>query len=396
MTTGIETEIESPLIEQLSKPEIELVETAEDYGKFVIEPLERGFGVTLGNSLRRVLLGSLPGAAVTAVQIEGVQHEYTTIPDMREDVSELLLNIKGIRLRALSSRAGTLRLQVQGPGVVTAGDIQPTADYDVVNPEQYLATLDSPKGKLVIEFFCNVGKGFVPAAPMDGMPIGVLPVDAIFAPISKVSYVVEKTRVGQVTDYERLVLDVTTDGSKTPEDVVREAGQILVDSFHQFASLGSPIAAALSESALAHAMPSELYNMPIERLELSARTLNCLKRSKINRVGELLEKSRDELLKIKNFGEKSLVELDERLEAMGLKQPEASAEVAEAVVAAATPATATPLPMTATAEKPRRGGEGEREGKESGARGERLHDLAALRALLVEKPESSGETDEKE
>ena len=394
MTTGIviETEIESPVIEQLSKPEIEVVETTDNYGKFAIEPLERGFGVTLGNSLRRVLLGSLPGAAVTAVQIEGVQHEYTTLPDVREDVAEILLNIKGIRLRAHSNRAGTMRLQVQGPGMVTAGDIQPTADYDVVNPELHLATLDSPKAKIVIEFFCNVGKGFVPAAPMEGMPIGVLSVDAIYAPIRKVSYVVEKTRVGQVTDYERLVLEVTTDGSKTPEDVVREAGQILVDSFHQFASLGSPMAAALGESSLAHTMPSEVYNMAIERLELSARTLNCLKRSKINKVGEVLEKSHDELLKIKNFGEKSLVELYARLEAMGLKQPEPAMEATMA--GAEAPEAVAPQPMKPVGEKARRGGE-EREGKEPSGRGERLHDLAALRALLVEKPEGSGESEKK-
>jgi DNA-directed RNA polymerase subunit alpha len=409
---GIEPEIEAQVIPELPiQTKIEIGEVSGNYGRFVVEPLDRGFAATLGNALRRVLLSSLPGAAITSLQIEDVQHEYSTIPDVREDVTELLLNFKTIRLRAHSTRPGTLRLEVQGPGQVTAGDIQPSADFDIVNPEIYLAALDSAKGRLSIEFNVEVGKGFVPATPVEGTPIGTLPIDAIFTPIRKVNFTVQKTRVGQVTDFERLVLEVTTDGSTPPVDAVREAAQILVDSFNQFSSLGLETIDGAELSGIAALIPSEHYNLTVERLDLSARTLNCLKRSRINKVGELLEMTRDELLKIKNFGEKSLGELYDRLRENGITLPsdgeeagpgseadedvdlqaeavedqgepiEAGAEAEEDAVGAATFPETVPVVVAETPAAPAAPASArksrERDPKET------LHDLASLREVLL-------------
>ncbi|MBI4201409.1 MAG: DNA-directed RNA polymerase subunit alpha [Chloroflexi bacterium] len=301
------------------KPQIECVEQTETYGRFVAEPLEPGFGVTLGNSLRRVLLGSLPGAAVTWVRIEGVQHEYSTLSFLKEDIIEFLLNVKNIRLRPKSERPATLRIEIQGEGVVTASDIQPSPDYEIVNPELYLATLNSNQdAKFSVELQVERGKGYEPASHKDGLPIGTLPVDAIFSPISKVNFSVERTRVEQRTDYDKLVLEVWTDGSVSPTEAMRQAAQILVDQFFLFCAIGKTIEAGPEKQPLAHTIPAEQYNMPIEKLSLSARTLNCLKRSNINKVGEVMEKTREELLTIRNFGEKSLRELYQILHSMGL------------------------------------------------------------------------------
>lgn len=331
MIIGIEPELEIPVSESEppAHPELEVVESETRYAKFVVEPLKRGFGATLGNALRRVLLGSLPGAAITAVQIQGIQHEYSTIPDVREDVSEILMNLKRVRLKPLGDQEGLLRLEVQGPGQVTAGDLQPSADFEVANPELYLASLDSAKVRLSMELRVEIGTGYVVATSTEDMPIGFIPLDATFTPIVKVNYAVGKTRVGQVTDYERLTLEVWTDGAKGPQEAVREAANILMDSFSLFGNVGLETADDGEGRSLPD-VPLETFNMPIEKLELSARTLNCLKRSKINKVGEILEKSQDELLKIKNFGDKSLVELNERLEAMGIVSKEAVASLEEA------------------------------------------------------------------
>jgi len=402
---GIDPEVEAPIIpEPPTHPAIEIGEIEGNYGRFIVEPLERGFAVTLGNALRRVLLNSLQGAAIIAVQIDGVEHEYTTIPGMREDVTELLLNFKTVRLKAHSIRPGTLRLEVQGPGQVTAGDIQPSADFDIVNPEIYLTSLDSAKNRLSIEFHVETGKGFVPAAPVEGTPIGTLPVDAIFTPIRKVNFTIEKTRVGQVTDYERLVLEVATDGSISPLEAIREAAQILVDSFGQFSSLGLDTDDTAEFSGIAASVHSEHYGLAIERLELSARTLNCLKRSRINKVGELLEMTHEELLKIKNFGDKSLDELYERLRANGITPPgeegeaetspddniqpeegeaqaepaEASAETAEAVEPEAGVTEVPAAESQATPTTPA----SSRKTHEREAKVTTLHDLASLREIL--------------
>ncbi|MBF8299184.1 MAG: DNA-directed polymerase subunit alpha [Dehalococcoidia bacterium] len=377
------------LVEEIvpsTRPTIEVMESTDTYGKVIVEPLERGFGVTLGNALRRVLLSSLPGAAITSVRIDGVQHEFSTLPHVKEDVSELSLNIKAIRIKRMADRPGSLRLDVQGPGQVMAGDVQPSADFEIVNPEQYLASLDSPEGRLSMEFQVEIGKGYVPATHTEGMPIGVLPVDAIFTPVTRVNYNVEKTRVGQVTNYDRLVLEVWTDGTKSPVEAVRESGQVLVDSFFQFVTIGQIAEGTQERPSLSQAIPADQYNMPIERLNLSARTLNCLKRAKINRVGEVLEKSHDELLKIKNFGDKSLAELYDRLRALGLlsqiRGAESKVESERHLDADAEeePTSIGAAPQTRMASEPER----ERTGRGS------LRDLAALRALLGDESAQSG------
>ena len=311
---------------ETTRLEIKAEELLDEYGKFSVGPLERGYGMTLGNSLRRVLLSSIPGTAVTWVKIDGVTHEYSSIPHVKEDVTELLLNFKSIRLRSLADRPGKLRLEVSGEGVVTAGDIMVSADFEIANPELHLATLDSPETRLSVEFNVEQGKGYVPATGGDGFPIGVLPVDAIYTPVLRVNFGVERTRVGQVTNYERLILEVWTDETITPGEAVSQAGQILVDRFFLFANMGKAAEALGEKTALTLSIPAEVYNTTVERLELSARTLNCLKRAHINRVGEVLEKEKSELLRIRNFGEKSLEELYNRLEELGFLPDEKPAE----------------------------------------------------------------------
>lgn len=296
------------------KPEIRVLESAETYGKLIIEPLQRGYGITIGNPLRRILLSSIKGSAITWVKLEDVLHEYTTIPGVNEEVMELLLNIKRIRVRSKSDRTGKMRLEVSGEGRVCAGDIATSADFEIVNPELQLATLDSGESRLSIEFNIERGVGYQPATQSEGvnsLPVGTLPVDAIFNPIRKVNYAVERTRVGQVTDYERLVLEVWTDGTITALDAVREASEALVSHFFLFSSLNREGVA--SAELPARVVSPEVYQTPIERLELSPRTLNCLKRAHITRIGEVLEMSDDDLLKIRNFGEKSLSELRRKL-----------------------------------------------------------------------------------
>ncbi|MBI2873216.1 MAG: DNA-directed RNA polymerase subunit alpha [Chloroflexi bacterium] len=299
------------------QPSVKPLETNDTYGKFVMEPLRRGYGVTVGNPLRRVLLNSVPGAAVTWVRIEGVQHEYTAVPHVKEDVTELLLNIKAIRMRAKTERPGKLRLEVSGPGKVCAGDIVSSADFEIVNPELHLATLDSPEARLSIELNVEHGTGYVPGVQRNGMPIGVLPVDAVFSPVQKVNYTVERTRVGQQTDFERLLLEVWTDGAIAPLDAVRRASEILVNHFFLFSHLSE----GQQEGDWAGkglAVPAEVYNMPVEKLGLSARTLNCLKRAHVDKVGQILEMDRAELLRIRNFGDRSEQELYARLADIGL------------------------------------------------------------------------------
>ncbi len=308
------------------RPEIKVEDSQEGYGKFSIGPLERGYGMTLGNPLRRVLLSTIPGTAVTWVKIEGVTHEYSTIPHVKEGVTDLLLNFKAIRLLSLADRPGKLRLEVSGEGEVTAGDIMTSADFEIANPELHLATLDSPEASLSVEFNVEQGTGYVAAAGGDGLPIGVLPMDAIYTPVRRVNFNVERTRVGQVTDYELLVLEIWTDETISPLEALSRAGQTLVDRFFMFANIRKAAEAGTEAASMAVAVPAEVYNTPVEKLELSARTLNCLKRAHINRVGEILEKDRSELLKIRNFGEKSLDELYGKLEELGFLPEEATSQ----------------------------------------------------------------------
>ncbi len=303
-------------------PGIEVVETTDTYGRFYIEPLERGYGITLGNPMRRILLSSISGASVTWVKIEGALHEYSSIPHVKEEVMELLYNIRQVRIRPVTGRPGKMRLEVSGQGMVCAGDIAASSDFEIVNPEQHLATMDSADGELSVEMNVEPGKGYVPATQGDGLPRGVLPLDAIYNPVRKVNYSVVKTRVGQVTDYERLVLEVWTDGTVTPSEALKSASEILVSHFFLFNGLGKDGEPGGEGARTARLIPPDIYQTPIERLELSPRTLNSLKRAHLRKVGEVLEMTNDELFKIRNFGVKSLSELYERLEALGYTRDE--------------------------------------------------------------------------
>ena len=301
---------------------IKPVDVDDVHGSFVIEPLERGYGTTLGSPLRRVLLSSVTGTAVTWVRIDGIQHEYSAVPHVKEDVVDILLNIKTIHLRSLTDRPGKLRLEVQGEGQVCAGDIITSSDFEIVNPELHIATLDSPEARLVIEMNVEQGRGYAPASQVSGLPIGVLPVDAIFTPVRKVNYTVERTRVGQRTDFERLMLDVWTNGAVTPVEAIHQAAQEMVEHFFRIANVSESPAEDGGRPAWAMAIPASQFNLPVESLGLSARTLNCLKRGSIHKVGEVLEKSGPELLRIRNFGERSLDELMQKLEEAGIHHPQ--------------------------------------------------------------------------
>jgi DNA-directed RNA polymerase subunit alpha len=309
-------------------PHLTVDEETETYARVIAEPLASGFGITLGNSLRRVLLGSLPGAAITSIRIEEVVHEFSTIPGVREDAMELLLNFKEIRLRPLSDRPGKLYLEARGPGEVHASDLQVAADYEIVNPDLYLATLDNDKTHLTVEFTVERGRGFLPADLSDGLPIGVIPVDAIFSPVQKVNYHVEHTRVGQMTNYDKLVIEVWTDGTMTAVDAVSHAADILREELMIFSQLGKPEPSVVEHGVgRGMALPADKYNTPIEELNLSVRAYNCLKRSGLMTVGQVLEKSEDELLTLRNFGQKSYDELKSRLTELGYLQPESERHV---------------------------------------------------------------------
>ena len=306
--------------EPLQDPTIEVEEAGEQYGKFVAGPLPKGYGMTLGNPLRRVLYSSLPGTAVTWVKIEGVLHEYATIPHVKEEVSEILLNIKGIRLRSEVERPGKLRLEAAGRGEVCAGDIMASSDYEVVNPELHLATLDSDEAKLSVEFNVERGTSYKEAEG-EGLPIGVLPVDAVYGPVRKVRYsTAENVRVGQRTDLERLTIEIWTDGSISPIKALQLAGNELVTRFFLFAN-AERVVEGDGVQPVALQISPEMYSVPVEQLELSSRTLNCLKRAGLDQVGHILEMKPDDLLEIRNFGEKSLNELYDRLRESDLLPP---------------------------------------------------------------------------
>ena len=316
--------------EEVPAPSVTVVDSDDRYGKFTAEPLQHGYGITLGNPLRRILYGSLTGTAVTWVKIEDVLHEYTTIPNVKEEVSEFLLNVKGIRLKSEVERPGKLRLEVAGQGEVCAGDIMASADFEVVNPDLHLATLDSSEARLSVEFNVERGTGYDVAAEGNGLPIGVLPVDAIYTPVRKVNYKVERMRVGQHTDLERLVLEIWTDGSITPLEALRGAGNILVNQFFLFVNTQKEVAEADGSVPLPPDVSPEQFNTLVERLELSSRTLNCLKRAGIDKVGAILGMKRADLLQIRNFGEKSLDELYGKLRELDLLPAELDPELTEA------------------------------------------------------------------
>lgn len=303
---------------ELLIPIIECTDIEENYGRFIAEPLEKGIGITLGNSFRRVLLGYLPGAAVSQVRIEGVQHEFTVIPNAKEDVMEFLQNIKEMRLRPLSSRGGTLILEVEGAGLVCAADIKPSADFEITNPELNLITMNRPDAALYVEMDVEIGTGFRVAESTENMPVSTIPVDAIFTPIRKVNYSVEPTHLGRETSRERLQLDVWTDGTMSPVDAVSQAGAILIEQFTPFVEYVKISQMKAEERAIRLSIPDEKFNMPVEQLDLSVRTMNCLRRSNIATVGELIGKGAKELLKLRNFGQKSYQEIEDRLSSIGL------------------------------------------------------------------------------
>lgn len=307
----------------IALPRITPIETEAKYASYDIEPLEAGYGRTLGNALRRVLLSSLPGAAITSIKIEGAQHEFQDVPGIREDVTDIVLNIKKVRLRSLTDRPVTMRIEVSGERVVTAADIQAPSTIEIVTPDVYICTLDSADAHLDMELVVESGKGYVPAESKEGQAIGVIPVDAIFSPVQKVNYSVENTRVGQMTNYDKITLQIWTDGSLNPDEALKQASGVLVQHFQMIADYREIVnvpmeqGGALPKGATDFQIPQRIYDTPIEELDLTVRAFNCLKRSGITRVGQVLMMSRDDLLAVRNFGEKSLNELKDTLIARG-------------------------------------------------------------------------------
>ncbi len=303
---------------ETTKPKIEYAELSDTYGKFVVEPLERGFGVTLGNALRRVLLSSISGAAVTSVKIENVLHEFSTIPGVVEDVTQVILNLKELSLKLHSDKPKLLRMDVRSKKDVVAGDLQPDAEVEILNPDLHIATLDGKNAHLAMELVVERGKGYVPAERhrKSEHVIGVIPIDSVFSPIQKVNYEVEDTRVGHATDFDRLVLEVWTDGSIRPEEALQESARLLIDCFRLF--VGTSVAPEVAVGPQADEA-NKMASMPIEELDLSVRPYNCLKRAGINTLGDLLQRTEEEVVNVKNFGRKSLDEVKEKLAALGLE-----------------------------------------------------------------------------
>ncbi len=299
-------------------PKIEVANSSQNYGHFVISPLESGYGITLGNALRRVLLSSLPGAAITSIRMSGIHHEFSAIPHVREDTTRLILNVKQIRLRSRSEEPVRIHVEVTSEGPVTAGDINCPPEVEIVNPDQYLLTADSDEVDLDIEMVVGTGRGYSPAEERQRLSLGEIPVDAIFSPVKKASYRVERTRIGQQTDFDKLNVEIWTDGTMSPDDALRKAANLLVQHLNLLAG-SEAVAVEVIEDEVA-GIPPRIYEAPIEELELTVRAYNCLKRAGITKVGEILkrmEKGVDEMLAIRNFGKKSLDELVLKLREKG-------------------------------------------------------------------------------
>ena len=303
-------------------PKIEREAEARNYGKFIISPLERGYGITLGNALRRVLLSSLEGAAVTSIRIADVQHEFSDIPGVREDVIRVMLQIKQLRMKLQEVDTARLHLEVRGGGVVTAADIIAPPEVEIVNPDLYLFSVDDPNAKLEIEMAVERGRGYSPADDRTGrLPIGELPVDAIYGPVRRVNWEVGYARVGQSTNYDRLILEIWTDGTIGPEEALSTSAKILIDHLRHLAGISEESLAAIAlEEEEGSRLTSEMIETPIENLDLSVRVFNSLKRTGITTVGEvieLLEKGDEAVMSIRNFGEKSLDELRQKMTEKG-------------------------------------------------------------------------------
>ena len=306
---------------EIEKPRIECVERTDDYtyAKFVVEPLERGYGITLGNSLRRILLSSLPGTAVTSVKIEGVLHEFSTIPGVLEDTTDVILNLKSLALKSYTDEPRVLRLEAEGEGVVRAADIITDPDIEILNPDLKIATLDRD-GRLFMEMTVERGRGYV-SADKNKKPehsIGIIPIDSIFAPIYKVNYTVEDTRVGQITDYDKLTLEVWSNGSISPEEATSLAAKILSEHLRLFMGLTDKLSNVEIMVEKEEEAKDKILEMTIEELDLSVRSYNCLKRAGINSVEELTQKTEEDMIKVRNLGRKSLEEVEFKLKELGL------------------------------------------------------------------------------
>ena len=306
---------------EIQKPRIECIENVgdESYGKYVVEPLERGYGTTIGNSLRRILLSSLPGTAVTSIKIAGVQHEFSTIPGVKEDVTEIVLNVKGIIAKLYSEGVKTVYIEANGEGVVTAGDIKADSDVEVLNPEHHIATL-GPDATLNMELTFSQGRGYVTADRNKSAQtiIGVIPVDSVYTPVRKVNYTVENTRVGDATDYDKLTLEVWTNGTIPAKDAVSLGAKILSDHLTVFTGLSDSVSTGSTVVEKISDRPDAKLSMTIDELDLSVRSFNCLKRANINTVADLISKTGEDMMKVRNMGKKSLDEVQKKLEMMGL------------------------------------------------------------------------------
>jgi len=296
-------------------PKIETDASSKNYGRYIIGPLESGYGITLGNALRRVLLSSLPGAAVTSIRLSDVHHEFTDIPHVREDMTQIILQLKQLRVKLTGEEPVRLRLGVRGEGTVTAADIQCPPEVEIINPDLYLFTVDSDKARLEMELTVEPGRGYSPAEERGRLPIGELPVDAIFSPVRKCNYEIERARVGQMTNYDKLIMEIWTDGALRPQESLSKAARILVQHFQLISGVSEEV--KLEEvSQAASAISQEIYETPIEQLDLSVRVFNSLKRTGITNVGEVLEmlgRGEEAMLTIRNFGQKSMSELREKL-----------------------------------------------------------------------------------
>ena len=305
---------------EIEKPRIETEELSEDgsYGRFVVEPLERGYGTTLGNSLRRVLLSSLPGVAATYLKLDGVVHEFSTIPGVKEDVTEIVLNLKGLTAKVLSDGPKVVYIDAEGPCEVTAADIKADSEVEILNPDTHIATL-SKGGKLGMELTIDKGRGYVPAERNKQLnnTIGVIPMDSIYTPVSKVNYKVENTRVGQVTDFDKLTLEVWTNGVISAEDAVSLAAKIITEHLNLFVNLSAEGAGADIMVEKGDAGKEKVLEMTIEELDLSVRSFNCLKRAGINTVEDLISRTEDDMMKVRNLGRKSLEEVINKLDSLG-------------------------------------------------------------------------------
>lgn len=306
---------------EIEKPKIECVEATEDgtYGRFVVEPLERGYGITLGNALRRILLSSLPGVAANSIKIDGVLHEFSTVHGVKEDVSELILNIKGLALKMSGEGPKTVYIDAEGPCEVTAGDIKTDGEVEVINKDLHIATIDDG-GKLYMEINVNSGRGYVSQNKnkTEDQPISTIPVDSIYTPVKRVNFTVENTRVGQITDYDKLSIEIWTNGTIRPDEAIGLSAKILIEHFKLFMTLTDHADNVEIMIEKEEDKKEKVLEMTIEELDLSVRSFNCLKRAGINTVQELTEKSMDDMMKVRNLGKKSLEEVEQKLEALGL------------------------------------------------------------------------------